>query len=444
MLSPCRPRENPNFIFWFRDTTGQLSIVRDDNAQIRILDPLASRQHAVLHLGKTIEIEDLDSRNGTRLGGEALIPRQRVFFPLEHALLIGNTTLILQHQWVAAKVHTHGHFYDHLVEECARGEGDPQSTFGLMRIHLGANKDPEAVASAISETTRPGDVLASYAPGELELLLPDSSVDKCQEMATQVDQVLALVGKDARLGLAVFPRDGLSPGTLLENACAKVRPGTVKVAGVVVHDPVMRALYQKADLVAKSNSSVFILGETGVGKEVLARTVHAQSRRATKPFIAINCAAFNESLLEDQLFGHERGAFHGVDRARPGLIEAAHGGTFLLDEVGDMPLPMQAKLLRVVDTGEIIRLGSNEVRKVDVRYVAATNRDMAEETSQRRFREDLYHRLAVVELRIPSLWERKAEIDPLARQFLNDLAQAGVRNVPDLSKPAMDLLFGYD
>ena len=425
-------------------TSGRLVIGRDDDAQIRILDPRASRQHALLHVGGTVEVEDLGSTNGTRIGPDRLPANQRMPLAVGQALLIGSTTLLLQYQWVATRTRTHGHFYDRLVAECARCAGDPEASFGLLRIHIAPSADATAVVHAMTEISRPGDVLATYAAGEYELLLPDSGLGKCKEIAARIGQALDEAATGARMGLAFFPRDGVSPGALLAYACADMRGGDGEVEGVVVNHPVTRALYEKAALVAKSNANVLVLGETGVGKEVLARTLHKQSQRADKPFLAINCASFNETTLEDQLFGHERGAFSGADRARPGLLEAAHGGTLFLDEVGDMSLPMQAKLLRALDMGEIIRLGSSEVRKVDVRFVSATNRDLNDEIKSRRFREDLYHRLAVVELRLPPLCERKEEIEPLARQFLQVLAKASGRRAPELSPAALAMLVGYD
>jgi len=424
--------------------SGPLVIGRDDDAQIRILDPQASRQHALLHVGTTVEVEDLGSTNGTRLGTDRLPANRRVPLAVGQAILIGSTTLLLQYQWVAARTRTHGHFYDRLVAECAHCEGDGEASFGLLRIHIAPSTGATTAVDAMIEVTRPGDLLASYASGEYELLLPDSGLGKCQEIAAGIAEALGKVATGPRLGLAFFPRDGVSPGALLAHACAEVRGGEGKVEGVVVNHPLTRALYDKAALVAKSNASVLVLGETGVGKEVLARTVHVRSQRAEKPFLAINCASFNETTLEDQLFGHERGAFSGADRARPGLLETAHGGTLFLDEVGDMSLPMQSKLLRALDCGEIIRIGSSEVRKVDVRFVAATNKDLNDEVKNRRFREDLYHRLAVVELRLPPLCERKEEIEPLARQFLQVLAKASGRRPPELSPAALAMLQGYD
>jgi transcriptional regulator with GAF, ATPase, and Fis domain len=165
------------------------------------------------------------------------------------------------------------------------------------------------------------------------------------------------------------------------------------------------------------------VGETGTGKELVARAIHRNSARAQKPLIAVNCAAFTETLFESELFGHERGAFTGADRARQGLFEAAHGGTLFLDEAGEMSPAAQAKLLRVLVDGELLRVGSTQARKVDVRVPVATHRNLEERVQQRMFRQDLYYRLAVVPIHIPPLRERKADIPGLCEILLAQIAK---------------------
>ena len=185
----------------------------------------------------------------------------------------------------------------------------------------------------------------------------------------------------------------------------------------VVRDPAMAALMERAAQVARAEASVLVNGESGTGKEVLARFIHGASRRARGPFVALNCAALPESLLESELFGHEKGAFSGAIAARKGKFEQAAGGTLLLDEIAEMDPRLQAKLLRAVQEREIDRLGGTQPVKVDVRILAATHRDLAQEVARGRFREDLYFRLNVVRLRIPALRERPADILPLAEHF---------------------------
>jgi DNA-binding NtrC family response regulator len=210
--------------------------------------------------------------------------------------------------------------------------------------------------------------------------------------------------------------------------------------GVVVRDPAMRTLYAEAARVALANINVLLLGETGVGKEVLARAIHAHSPRANGPFMGVNCGALAESLLESELFGSEKGAFTGA-LARAGLFEAANGGTVFLDEVGELPLATQVKLLRVLEERMVTRLGSTRPRPIDVRILAATNRDIEADSRQGRLRPDLYFRLNGVALLIPPLRERPREIEALATSFLSTACR-DLERVPPLafSSAALELL----
>jgi two-component system, NtrC family, response regulator AtoC len=203
-------------------------------------------------------------------------------------------------------------------------------------------------------------------------------------------------------------------------------------ASPIVRDSKMTALYSELDRAAASTINVLLLGETGVGKEVFARALHTRSRRASGPFVSINCAALPETLLEAELFGHERGAFTGATQARSGLFESADGGTLFLDEVGELPLPTQAKLLRVLEERKVVRLGGRAERPFDVRFVAATNRDLEAAAERLEFRSDLYFRFAGLVLTIPPLRERRSEIVALARAFL---AQASA----ELDQPTLEL-----
>ena len=187
----------------------------------------------------------------------------------------------------------------------------------------------------------------------------------------------------------------------------------------------MLRLSDRIETIAQSDAPVLITGESGTGKELVARTLHERSTRAAKPFIAVNCAAFPETLLEAELFGHERGAFTGAVKRRDGRFKAADGGTLLLDEIAEVPLPAQAKLLRVLQEGTVEPLGTNEVTRVDVRIISATHRNLRERIREGKFREDLYYRLNVLDIEIPPLRERRGDLPLLLQYFLNKFTPAG-------------------
>jgi transcriptional regulator with PAS, ATPase and Fis domain len=194
------------------------------------------------------------------------------------------------------------------------------------------------------------------------------------------------------------------------------------------------------DAVAPGSISVLVLGETGVGKEVYATTIHQRSPRASKPFLCLNCAALPETMLEAELFGYERGAFTGAMHAKPGLFESADKGTVFLDEIGEMSLPTQAKLLRVLESGETMRLGALRPQRVDVRLVSATNNDLPERVEAGTFRRDLYFRLNGISVRLPPLRERPEDVVALARRFLHANAKKLGRPVPAIARAAVAVL----
>ena len=208
--------------------------------------------------------------------------------------------------------------------------------------------------------------------------------------------------------------------------------------------PAMDEVRRLMDTAAASSITVMIEGETGTGKELVARGIHRASARADNPFIAINCAAMPETLLESELFGHRRGAFTGAVRDNPGLFRAASGGTIFLDEVGDMPLAMQAKLLRVLEAEEVVPLGGSQPAKVDVRVLSATNRDLRKAVADGNFRQDLFYRLAVFPIRLPSLRERRDDIPMLAGSFLNEANVRYQRHSVGFEPDALNLLIRYD
>jgi two-component system response regulator HydG len=227
-------------------------------------------------------------------------------------------------------------------------------------------------------------------------------------------------------------------------ALVRVARGVDEPLGIVAKSRPMRQVVDLARRVAKVDSTVLITGESGSGKERIARLVHDESTRAAGAFIAVNCGAITETLLESELFGHARGAFTGATVDRPGLFEAANGGTLLLDEVGEVSSGMQVKLLRALQEREIRRVGENKNRRVDVRILAATNRDLAHGVAGGAFRQDLYYRLKVVELHVPPLRERRDDVLPLARVLLADAALRMKRKISGLAPGTADQLLRYE
>jgi len=213
---------------------------------------------------------------------------------------------------------------------------------------------------------------------------------------------------------------------------------------IIAKSPKMQRVIEVIKVVSKSNATVLITGDTGTGKELVARAIHSQSYRKDKPFVAVSCAALPESLLESELFGHEKGAFTGAHAQRRGKFEIANRGTIFLDEIGDMSANIQVHLLRVLEEKEFTRVGGNELIKVDVRVISATNKDMKEAVANRQFREDLYYRLNVVNIELPPLRERKEDIPLLAQHFLKKFSVENQKGITDFSPEATDFLLKYE
>jgi two-component system, NtrC family, response regulator HydG len=213
--------------------------------------------------------------------------------------------------------------------------------------------------------------------------------------------------------------------------------------GLIGNSTKMRELIRGLKQFAPTKATVLVLGENGTGKELVAKALHTNSPRKNKPFVAMNCAALNENLLDDEMFGHEAGAFTGAEKMRKGRFEYANGGTLFLDEIGDMPPALQAKLLRVLENGEVSRIGSNETIRVDVRLVAATNRDLEQMIKDGKFRQDLYYRLRVGLLRIPPLRERGKDVILLTTSFLEEFSRRYGKKVPKVSNAVWSAFRGY-
>jgi two-component system response regulator HydG len=213
--------------------------------------------------------------------------------------------------------------------------------------------------------------------------------------------------------------------------------------GIIGGSEPMQAVFDTVRQVAPSNATVLVLGESGTGKELIARALHANSPRRGGRFVPLNCAALSETILESELFGHEKGAFTGALNQHKGRFEFAHGGTLFLDEIGDMPVAIQVKLLRVIEYGEVFRMGSNEPIRVDVRLIAATNKELETLVRDGRFREDLYYRLKVVTIELPPLRDRLEDLPLLVQHFAAEFSQAYGKKPPEITPAAMELLYDY-
>jgi two-component system response regulator AtoC len=307
---------------------GTMSIGRAEESDVRIDDPLASRNHAILRLGP-LTVEDRRSVNGTRIQGSRIEAGKPVPLKPGEAISIGKAVIV--------------------VQAMCGGSGARQ------KVNLRGRS-----ASGVS-----------HAP-------------------------------------------------------------------VVIHDRAMVELFRVLERVAAAPVNLLVLGETGVGKDVVAEAAHGFSPRAKSPFVRINCAALPENLLESELFGYEAGSFTGAVKAKVGLLETAENGTVFLDEIGELPRLLQAKLLRVIEAREVTRVGALRARPVDVRFISATNRDLEKEIARGGFRSDLYFRLNGVGLLVPPLRERPSEIEPLARMFVQRMAeQLALEQVPELTEEAL-------
>jgi DNA-binding NtrC family response regulator/pSer/pThr/pTyr-binding forkhead associated (FHA) protein len=429
--------------------SGALCIGRAESADVRIPDPAASRFHARLLVNPDgFVIEDMNSANGTYVRDQRIPSGRSLPLAPGEAIGIGATLLTVQRNtaaFVTPGLVTHCQFDARLVEECARAETLRRS-FALLRIDATASPAPDNIETVLAGSLRTGDVGATYSPGKFEVLLVDTAPSAVDGLVEQIRHALTSAAIEATFGIAFCPADGSSPGEIFAKACARVREGRnagQERQGVVIRNPKVRQLHEIAERAAVGTITVLIYGETGVGKELLAESIHAHSSRASGPMVAVNCAALSETLLESELFGHEKGAFTGAVAARKGLFEAASGGTLFLDEVGEMSAVMQAKLLRVLETHLVVPVGGTKPRPVDVRVVAASNRDLEEEVAAGRFRQDLFFRLNGILLAIPPLRERSDEIEPIARLVLESVAAQTGRTVPDLDPRVLELLALY-
>jgi DNA-binding NtrC family response regulator len=424
-----------------------VTIGRSRRCDISIEDESLSRRHATVELGEVLSIVDLGSVNGTRVRGARIDPGRPAVIAVGELIGLGTLNIILQERarpMRPRRLWTHDYFEARLEEECAREERTG-AAFALLRVQFEGGTSEAAVEELLGDLIRDSDILGRYGPSDYEILLPDTPPERASEGLRRIEAALHERGLRGRGFLACCPRDGRSPYQLIAHAQAPQVKERVAIGGadIVVTDAQMQSLHRLVDQIAGSQIGVLILGETGVGKEVFARAVHRASPRAAGPFVELNCAALPETLLESELFGHEKGAFTNALAAKPGLIESAHGGTLLLDEVGDMPLATQVKLLRAIEGSQLRRVGGLKSRPIDVRFVAATNSDLEAQMEAGTFRRDLFYRLNGVTIVIPPLRQRLAELEPLAHAFINRAWPREAGPPPALTPEALSLLRSY-
>jgi two-component system, NtrC family, response regulator AtoC len=436
---------------------GEVLLGRGDDCFVRLAEPSVSRRHARLHLGDSVSIEDLGSGNGTFVveppvecsgPGDAtrrtdlperqLAAGERAQLAFGSMVKLGGQTLVLERAGATEprRLWSHAHLVSRLEQLCALARDGAGAS--LLRLKFDPTEQ-KRVMEWVLAASRPDEVVASPGVGEIEIAVR-AGRERALELVARLEEALAGVGMDPAIGLAHCPEHARDAHALVAH-CAAAVGSQHPARPVIVADPAMRELHARVERVAQSSLPVLLLGETGVGKEVLAEAVHRSSPRAAKPFFCLNCGALSESLLESELFGHEKGAFTGAHRAKPGLLESAEGGSLFLDEIGELPSALQVKLLRVLENKTLLRVGSVRPVTIDVRFIAATNRDLEQEVAAGRFRADLYFRIAAVTLRIPPLCERPLEIEALARHFLAEAArQAGRWPEPELSPAALQML----
>jgi DNA-binding NtrC family response regulator len=424
--------------------SGTVTLGRSSKCSIRIDDPAASREHARLHIeAERLSIEDLGSANGTRVRDVAIGANERTPLLPGEAVGIGGTVVIVLPDRTASgsrSLWSHVYFGARVEEECARA-AQSNGSLGLARLRFTA--EPIKVVAPLLRALAAGQGIAQYGPKDFEVLFVDGTEDEASSLMGRLVHDLRLDGLDVRTSMAWFPRDGRSFDALIAAANSRLKATVVPVASLP--EPAgMRRVHEMATKVASSQINVLIQGETGAGKDVLARLIHQKSPRAQKPFLPLNCAGLPETLLESELFGHAKGTFTGATTSKIGLLAAADGGTVFLDEIGDMPLSIQARLLRVIEDRQIRPVGSLQSIEVNVRFLSATNKDLEEAVAKREFRQDLLFRLNGLSLYIPPLRQRRDEIPVLANTFLNGACrEMGRAPVPSLSDEAMDSLLRH-
>ncbi len=437
--------------------TGEVDIGRAPECPICLADEGVSRRHAKLVVSAgAVTLVDLQSHNGTRVNGQS-VAGQRVLSRGD-SIAISDCTLVLHcgpQLPQPRPVEVLRNFRQRLDAECERALRHERS-FCVACLRFASVPEAKPMEAMLSRHLQLMDVCAWSDSTSLLVLLPEVESTESALAVEQLVESLRAIDADVRAGFSVFPGDGVDSDTLLlaaRQATDAAKAGALESAAqcakewklserrtVLVADPAMARAYALLERLAKAPLSVLITGETGVGKENAAFAVHHWSLRSQGPFVSLNCAALPETLLESELFGYEKGAFSGASAAKIGLFEAGHQGTVFLDEVGELSASAQARLLRVLETKSVLRLGSVKEREVDLRVVAATNRDLKADVKSGKFREDLFFRLGAATVVLPPLRDRPREITLLAKRFLADACLHSNRSTPELSARAVSCL----
>ena len=435
---------------------GPFTIGRAAEADLVIDDPSISRLHTrLLITDSRVVLSDLGSRNGTLLNGTP-VAEPRTVAPGD-VITLGKVTLVVQGQRARGedRLLPLPQLRERLAEELTRST-HYERPLALLALSLAQGIFSPPQVARVKSLLRTHDRAALDSGARLLLMLPEMGEEEAVQLARELISALAGPAEPgAGAGVSLFPEDGTSGEPLLWAAReAASLPGVHLARELVtrvplgnhlllIADPAMRGLYRLVERLAPSDLPVLVTGETGSGKELVALSLHAGSKRRAGNFVAVNCAALPESLAESELFGHERGAFSGAANTKVGFFEAASGGTLFLDEVAELSLPLQAKLLRAVETHQIVRLGATMPVATDVRVVAATNRDLAAEVKSGRFREDLFFRLCAARVALPALRSRLREIPLLAQSFLEGACLKLGRQLPTLGAGALAQLSAY-
>jgi DNA-binding NtrC family response regulator/pSer/pThr/pTyr-binding forkhead associated (FHA) protein len=435
---------------------------RSRSANVQIESDRVSRLHAQFRRrGATVTVEDAGSRNGTWVNGQ-IVHGERALSSGDEVVVGPLTIVVSITSSVVARPRIESTRYldERLTAEVDRGSAYHRR-FGLVMLRLdGAPEAADDASDRICAALRPMDVVAEYAPGVLAVVMPERDAGDAEQAARNLldrartrRELTAGDALDVVVGVAGFPEHGTTPGALIARALAALEsvrgrgrgPDRVGVppaetapllGEIIVGDSQMARVYELVRKVADHPITVLVAGETGVGKEVIATAIHAASSRRDGPLVRLNCASMPETLLESELFGHEKGAFTGADRKKLGYFEAAHGGTLFLDEIGEMTAALQAKLLRVLEQRRITRVGGTDEIEVDVRVICATHRDLEAESNKGTFRPDLFFRISAFTIFVPALRDRPAEIEMLAQQFIRQCAAQTRQRIPALSPAA--------